>query len=164
MAVTHKMYGRFYENLMKGDIPDLTASGTTIKCALMYQNATETAFTFNQNHDNWEDVSDFECDDSDYVNEGGSTLGIGGQEILEKDISYSSRVTTFDTVASPKNTVFTTEGTIKATHAVIYYDTGVDPTSKLISCIDFDGEREAVEGEYRITWDDAGIFRVTVAE
>ena len=166
MAVTHKMYGPFFENLMKGDIPDLTDVGTTIKCALMYDDGAPepVAFTFNQNHDNWEDVSAYECADDDYVDEGGAGAGVGGQEILLKSVSYATRVTTFDTTSDPKKVTFTASGSITATHAVIYLDETLDADSKLISCIDFGGERESIEGEFSITWDASGIFKVTVAE
>ena len=155
MSVTHKMYGPFFENLMKGNIPDLTDAGTTVKCALMYKDG-ETSFSFDQDHDNWEDVMAFECDDADYTP--------GGEEITGKTITYASRVTTFDTTMTDSKIVFTSEGDITATHAVIYLDETADADSKLISCIDFGGERESVQGEFSITFDEDGIFKTTVAE
>lgn len=163
MSVTHKMYGPFFENLMKGNIPDLTDAGTTVKCALMYKDG-ETSFSFDQDHDNWEDVMAFECDDADYTDEGGAGEGAGGQEITDKTITYASRVTTFDTTMTDSKIVFTSEGDITATHAVIYLDEAADADSKLISCIDFGGERESVQGEFSITFDEDGIFKTTVAE
>lgn len=165
MSVTHKMYGPFFENLMKGNVPDLSDAGTTIKVALMRDDGatSPTTFTFNQDHDNWEDVMTYECDDDDYENEGGTGAGIGGQEILLKSVTYADRVTTFDTTSDPKKAVFTAEGDITATHAVIYLEEATDAASKLISCIDFGGERESVQGEFSITWDETGIFKVTVA-
>ena len=166
MAVTHKMYGPFYENLMKANIPSLIAAGTTIKVALMYDDGggEPVAFSFDQNHDNWADVMAYECTDADYVDEGGAGAGVGGQEILLKAVTYALRVTTFDTTSDPKKITFTASGNITATHAVIYLDEALDADSKLISCIDFGGERESVEGEFSITWDASGIFKVTVAE
>jgi len=155
MAVTHKMYGPFFENLMKGNIPDLTDAGTTVKVALMYEDGG-TPFSFDQDHDNWDDVKAFECDDADYTP--------GGEEITDKQINYESRVTTFDSGADPKEVEFTAEGDIKATHAVIYLDEAADADSKLISCIDFGGERESVQGAFRITFHEDGIFKTTVAD
>ncbi len=159
MSVTHKMYGPFFENLMKGNIPDMEHGDTTIKVALMYEDGA-TPFSFDQDHDNWDDVKAYECDDGDYTAD--------GEEITGAEVNYDDRVTTFDSSTDPKEVEFTAEGDIKATYAVIYLfgDDGelADADKKLISCIDFGGERESVQGAFKITFHENGIFKVTVSD
>lgn len=148
MAIT-KIYGPYFQNLQKGLIPDLSSAGTPIKVALM-----ASPFAFNQDHATMDQVRANECADADYP---------GAVEITNKTVTYSGLKTVFDTTLDPKKTLFTSSGTITATHAVIFYDSGVDATSPLICCVDFEGEQASVDGEFSITWDLTGIFEVTVA-
>ena len=168
MPITHHLYSRFAEGLLKGEIPNLASSGTTVKCALMFEDTGNNPFTFNHNHQHWGDVTSFECRDDDYVNEGGTEEGIRGQIIPTKTVTRSGTVTTFDTGAVPKKLTYTAHGNIKATHAVIFIEvldggTLTPADSRLISCVDFGAVRESVEGEFSITFSASGIASITVA-
>jgi hypothetical protein len=150
MSITSKLYGPAIKNIMKGNIPDLSDPGTTIKVALM-----KSPFSFNQNHENWGQIKANECDDTDYT--------AGGFTLTDKVVSYSNRVTTFDTTANPKTFQWTAEGNITATHAVIYHVGDSDATSYLLCCIDFGGAQSSFAGKFEITFHTDGIFKVTVS-
>ena len=55
-----------------------------------------------------------------------------------------------------------TASTITARYAVIYVDTGTGGTSTLLGYVDFGQDQISFNGEFRITWNANGIFRVTV--
>ncbi len=156
MAVTNKLYGPAIENLAKAGIPDLSAGGTVIKVALM-----DDTFTFNQDHEKWGDIKDKQISDVTYTD-----YTEHGETIANKQVNYLARVTTFKTTDA--KATFCDPGDIKASYAVIYYyvDAAGDPhddNSKLIACIDFDGELESKNGEFSIEWHNDGIFTITVA-
>ena len=142
MAVTHKLYGPAMKNILDGTV-DL--DGDTFKVALM-----SSGFSFNQDDENWAQVSTGEISSTDYTDDG-ETLSIAST-----DMTYSNRVTT---VVCSSETVFSTEGTISAYHAVVYGST----SDKLISAVDFGGEEASADGEYKITWTDSKLFTVTVS-
>lgn len=158
MAVTHKLYGPFIKSALEGDIPDMGDAGTVIKCALL--DVGGEGYTFSADHDTWSDVSAYEIADGDYTP--------GGIVIANKSVTYSTRVTTFDT--SDAKCTQTAEGAITAGGAVIYYfvdDGEGDPdgsASKLISFINFGGDETSDAGEFSISWHENGILTVTVAE
>ena len=154
MAVTAKLYSNAINEIKTGGIPDLTDAGTAIKVALMYQNSVPENFAFDQTDVDWSDVSAFECTDSDYT--------AGGIALTNKTVTTTGRVTKFSTSNDPNKTTFTSSGDITATHAVIYLATGVDATSFLIGCVNFDGTKTSSAGEFSITWDADGIFDITV--
>ena len=142
MAVTHKLYGPAMKNILDGTV-DL--DGHTFKVALM-----SSGFSFDQDHENWAQVSTGEISSTgDY--DGGITL-----PIASTDMTYSGGVST---VICSSETVFSTEGTISAHHAVVYGST----SDKLLSAVDFDGEEASVDGEYKITWTDSKLFTITVS-
>ena len=142
MAVTHKLYGPAMKNILDGTV-DL--DGHTFKVALM-----SSGFSFNQDDENWAQVSTGEISSTDYTDDG-ETLSIAST-----DMTYSDGVTT---VVCSSETVFSTEGTISAYHAVVYGST----SDKLISAVDFGGEEASADGEYKITWTDSELFTVTVS-
>ena len=142
MAVTHKLYGPAMKNILDGTV-DL--DGHTFKVALM-----SSGFSFDQDHENWAQVSTGEISSTgDY--DGGITL-----PIASTDMTYSGGVST---VICSSETVFSTEGTISAHHAVVYGST----SDKLISAVDFGGGEASVDGEYKITWTDSKLFTITVS-
>ena len=141
MAVTHKLYGPAMKNILDGTV-DL--DGHTFKVALM-----SSGFSFNQDDANWDDTHEISST-GDYT-AGGITLAIAST-----DMTYSNRVTT---VVCSSETVFSTEGTISAYHAVVYGST----SDKLLSAVDFNGEEASVDGEYKITWTDSKLFTITVS-
>ncbi len=151
MVVTHKVYSPAIKNILNGTI-DLV--GDTIKVALM-----KDAFSFDQSSENW--VNTHECDDDDYLNEGGAGQGAGGQvlPIITGGITTSQRVTTV--ASSDATTTFTSEGNITASFAVIYSAT----TNKLISCVSFGESVSSVSGAFALNWANLGdLVTFTVAE
>lgn len=144
MAVTHNLYAPGQKNIMNGTI-DLVAD--TIKVALMTSD-----FTFTVTDEDFVDTH--ECTDTDYTT-GGEIL-----PIVSGDITTATNTVTVDTSAADSTTVFTAEGDITASYAVIYDSTPATP--KLISCVDFDGQEQSVSGEFKITWHNDGLFTVTV--
>ena len=140
MVVTHKLYGPAMKNILDGTV-DL--DGHTFKVALM-----SSGFSFNQDDANWDNTH--EISSTDYTNDG-ETLAIAGT-----DMTYNGGVTA---VVCSSETVFSTEGTISAHHAVVYGST----TDKLLSAVDFNGEEGSVDGEYKITWTDSKLFTITVS-
>ena len=146
---TIKLYAPGIKNIVSNEI---NLESDTIKVALMKE-----AFVFDVTHENY--VNTQECDDEDYVNEGGAGQGVGGQVLSIGAIGSAGNVVTVDTDQEPKETVFTSNGTISAYHAVIYADLA---TPKLIGYIDFGEEKASVDGTWKITWDAAGLFKFTV--
>ena len=142
MAVTHKLYGPAMKNILDGTV-DLGAD--TFKVALM-----SSEFSLDQDHEDWAEVSTHQITDADYT-AGGITLSIAST-----DMTYSNGVTT---VVCSSETVFASTGTISAHHAVVYGST----SDKLLSAVDFNGEEDSVDGEYKITWTDSKLFTITVS-
>lgn len=154
---SHKFYRPFFANLLRGEFPDLESPGNEIKVALLYQDGTEAPYVFDPDHETFADVEDFEVTDADYTP--------GGEVITNKTVVIDDDVIRFDTTLTPKETVFTEAGDIKATHAVLYLDVGASSEDKLlISCFDFGKEEESFAGEFKITWNVAGILNVDVSE
>lgn len=141
MAVTSKFYSQFPLALCKATFPDLSAAGTSIKCALL-----SSSYTFDQeNHDLWSEVSSNEVSGTGYT--------AGGAALTNKALSEANRVTTFDA-----DDVVWSNSTITARYAVLYEVS----TGKLILCIDFGENMSSSGGDFTITWDASGIFTLTV--
>lgn len=141
MAVVHKVYPQAIKNIFNGDSNIVTG---VVKVALL--NAT----AYNAAHETWSQVSAGEIGSADYT-VGGEILAIG-----TANITVAAEVVTVDTADA--ETVFTVTGSISATQAVIYNSTSGD----LISHIDFGATEESVDGEWKITWNAAGLFTITV--
>ncbi len=163
MSLTNKVYGRFVENLLKAAIPDLSSAGTNVRVSLMHTDAAKcvgaTGFSFDQAHDNWGQLSDWEVSDSVFTDYVRQTLGT-------KYVTYDGtgkRVTVF----GANKTSFGAEVTIDATHAVVWYDSATPATSKLICCVAFGEEKSSVAGKFELKWDsgetDGDIVEVEVA-
>jgi len=145
MAVTHKLYGPAMKNILDGTV-DLGPD--TFKVALM-----SSGFSFDQDHEDWADVSTHQISGTGDYTAGGIELTVNSSEITH------STGTGISTVVCSSETVFSTEGTISAHHAVVYGST----SDKLLSAVDFNGEEDSVDGEYKITWTDSKLFTITVS-
>jgi hypothetical protein len=148
LALTAKLYGPLFENLKAGAIGDLSVIGTVVKCALLAD-----TYTFDQAHDNWNQISTHEIADADYA----------AQTLASKTVTFDSvgkRATTFDAA----NVSFGSEVTISARYAVLYDDTpAAAADKKLFVCIDFDEQKSSTSAKFEINWNANGIFRTTVA-
>lgn len=141
MAVTSKFYSKFAQNLCKAGIPDLSLSGTTVKCALL-----GSGYTFDQeNHEHWSDVSANEVSGTGYT--------AGGAALANKAVTEASRITKFDA-----DDVVWTNSSITARYAVLYETTN----NHLILCVDFGENKTSSGGSFTIQWDASGIFTLTV--
>ncbi len=155
MAVIRQLYRPFVASLLRGELPDLELFATTIKVALLYEDAGENPYVFDPDHETWEDVEDYEVTDADYTP--------GGEELVNKEVRTDDDLTVLDSTLFPKETVFCDPGSIKATHAVLYIAEAEASDSKLIGCLDFDGVRESEDELFRIQWHDDGIMVVDIS-
>lgn len=143
MAVSASWFTLGLENVLNGGI-DL--ENDSIKVALV-----KDTYTPNHSHDQWSDVSSNEASGGDY-SAGGVALS---NQALTPDTS-NKRVT-FDA-----DDIVLCNGAITARYAVIYDD---DSTGDLLlGYVDF-GQNESSQegGVFSITWNAAGILRLTVS-
>lgn len=98
---------------------------------------------------------------SDVTNEVVGTGYIaGGATLASKTATYTpaTNVLAFDAADA-----IWASSIITARYAVIYDDTTVATTSPLIGYVDFGADQISSNGNFTITWDAAGIFKVTVS-
>lgn len=141
-----KAYGNLIARLFNGEVD---YDSHTIKVALLTDGYTPNQDT----HITWSQVSANEATGTGYV--------AGGATLSGKTVSYdaASNVTTLDA-----NDVTWANATVTARYAVIYDDNGAAANEKvLLGYVDFGVNQSATNGNFTITWDAAGIFRVTVA-
>lgn len=100
-------------------------------------------------HSVWADVSSHQASGTNYT-AGGATLG-------GKSADYNPSTNTRRFTA---NAVEWQDSTITARYAVIYNDTTAD--KPLVAVVNFGTERASSDGIFRITWNNDGIFSVTV--
>jgi len=136
------MYSRFLLNLCNDVLPDLDATGTTIKCALLTSGYTPAQNT----HDAWSDVSAYEVSGTGYT--------AGGAALSGKVLSINNNVISFDA-----NDVTWSSSTITARYAVVYEVS----SGKLILYVDFGENKSSSDGDFTIQWNAAGIFSLTAA-
>lgn len=141
-----KLYGQVFVKAFNKEIDFDT---DTIKVALL-----TSAYTPNQDtHDYFDDVASYEVSGTGYTS-GGATLG-------NKSVSYDAGTNTI--VFDGDDTVWASS-TITARYAVIYDATpGTNATRPLIGYVDFVSDQSSTNGNFTITWDATGIFKVTVA-
>ena len=95
---------------------------------------------------------------SDVTNEAvGTGYTAGGQAIVNRTITINN---TLDLAVYDGDDLQWTPATITARGAVLYKDTGVAGTSPLIAYIDFNVDKVSSSGDFDITWNVDGIFRV----
>lgn len=145
MAVTAKMYGKAFLSAFNKEI-DL--NDNAVKVAL----CTSTYTPDQDAHDYFNDIT----------NELGTANGYtaGGAAIGTPTVAYTAGTNVFNFDGAD---VTWSNSTITARYAIIYYDTGVAATSPLISYVDFGADQSSSASDFKITWDAAGIFKVTVS-
>lgn len=149
MAVTAYWYGLGLANLVGGTAAGGTAIdylSDTIKVSLHLN------YSPNQDtHSLWSDVSGSEIAATGGYSAGGSTL-------LSKTLTYTgaSNIVAFDGADQTYS-----GSTISATQAVIS-DTSIAGTL-LLGYVDFGGTVSSTGGNWTITWDSAGILKITAS-
>lgn len=141
-----KIYGSFFGKALNKEID---WDSDTIKVALV-----GSAYSPNQDtHDYLDDVIANEVTGTGYT--------AGGQALASKTITYdaANNVTVLDAAD-----VTWGSSTITARYAVIYDDAGATNSQKaLLGYVDFGSDQSSTSGNFTITWDATGIFRLTVA-
>lgn len=141
-----KIYGSFFGKALNKEID---WDSDTIKVALL-----SSAYTPNQDtHDYLDDVIANEVTGTGYT--------AGGATLASKTITYdgANNVTVLDA-----GDVTWASSTITARYAVIYDDAGATNSQKaLLGYVDFGSDQSSTSGNFTITWDSTGIFRLTVA-
>ena len=145
--VSHDKYANSPRRAYAGVIDDLGDDGTDVRLALM-----NDSFTVDLEGDEvWADVSAAEIDEEE-----NDVYSAGGNEVAAKSLTQAGAVVTFD-----GDDVVWPESTITASFAVLYNATPADDAEKdLLTVIDFEGEEISENGDFRVEWDDAGIFEV----
>jgi len=146
MATT-KMFSAFPLNALKKLIYDLSDNTNThIKLMLLTNVASP-------NQETWTSKAEVT---NEVAPGGGYTAG--GAELATKALTEATRVTKFD-----GDDVSWANSTITARYAVLYDNSaGSDALRKLILWIDFGTDQSSNNTEFKITWDNAGIFTFTV--
>lgn len=141
-----KIYGSFMGKALNKEID---WDSDTIKVALV-----SSAYTPNQDtHDYYDDVSGSEVSGTGYT--------AGGAALASKTLTYdaANNVTVLDAAD-----VTWANSTITARYAVVYDDSGATAGQKaLLGYVDFGSDQSSTNGNFTITWDSTGIFRLTVA-
>ena len=145
MAVTAKLYGNF---LLKALNKEVDFDTDVIKLALY------TALTIDQDGD----IYKADLTATEVANGNGYTTG--GATLANKSITYDSGT---NVIKLDADDVTWAAATITARYAVMYVATGVDGTSVLIGYIDFGQDMSSSNGDFKITWDAAGIATITVS-
>jgi hypothetical protein len=148
MAVSGKLYAKFFENALGGnnaaDVP-IDFLSDTIKVALC-----TSAYTPNQStHEFFSDVTN-EITGTGYT--------AGGAALTTKTCAASALVTTLDA----DDTSWTT-ASFTARYAIVYKSTGTSTTSPLIGYVDFGADQTVSAGTFTITWNASGIVSLTVS-
>lgn len=141
-----KLYGSVFTKAFNKEIDFDT---DVIKVALL-----TSAYTPNQDtHDYFDDVSAAEVTGTGYTS-GGATLG-------NKSVTYNP--STNEVIFDGDDTVWGSS-TITARYAVVYdASPATNATRPLIGYVDFTSDQSSTNGNFTITWDATGIFKVTVA-
>jgi hypothetical protein len=91
----------------------------------------------------------------------GTGYTAGGATLASKTITYD---TATNVVILDAADVTWASSTITARYAVIYDDAGASDAAKvLLGYVDFGSDQSSTAGNFTLTWDATGIFRVTVA-
>jgi hypothetical protein len=141
-----KIYGSFFGKALNKEID---YDSDTIKVMLV-----SSSYSPNQDtHDYLDDVVANEVSGTGYT--------AGGAALASKTLTYdsASNVTILDAAD-----VTWASSTITARYAVIYDDSGATNSQKaLLGYVDFGSDQSSTSGNFTITWDATGIFRLTVA-
>jgi hypothetical protein len=141
-----KIYGSFFGKALNKEVD---WDSDTIKVMLL-----SSGYTPNQDtHDYLDDVVASEVTGTGYT--------AGGATLASKTLTYdgANNVTVLDAAD-----VTWASSTITARYAVIYSDAGATNSQKvLLGYVDFGSDQSSTSGNFTITWDSTGIFRLTVA-
>lgn len=141
MAVTAKMYGNALLKALNKEVNYITDTIKVMLCT--------SAYTPNQ------DAHIYKSSITGEVTGTGYTAG--GATLTNKTMTYDGAT---NTIKLDADDVVWASSTITARYAVIYDDTGTDSTSTLLGYIDFGEDKISSAGDFKITWDTAGIFAV----
>ena len=157
MAVTHTLYGPFMKNLASsGTLGNETRLGsldtTSTERFSVFLMTSEHAF--NQAHEYWSQVSANQqstdtADSTSYIT--------GGTPLAGRSLAYSSRITT---MSASSYTTFSTGST--GAGDIIGFFAVIAASSYLVSCVNFGGKEQSVEGEFTINWTDSKVLTMTV--
>ena len=141
--MTSTLYNIFKSEVMKGAF-DLI--NDTIKVALLTSTYTPDIDT----HENYDDLTN-------EVSESGTGYTAGGKTIINPAVTVDI---TDDKGVFDGDDLTWADSSITARYAVIYKDTGVASTSKLIGYIDFGADEISDSGDFVIQWADEGIVNL----
>ena len=141
MAVTAKMYGNALLKALNKEVNYITDTIKVMLCT--------SAYTPDQ------DAHIYKSSITNEVTGTGYTAG--GATLTNKTMTYDGAT---NTIKLDADDVVWASSTITARYAVIYDDTGTDSTSTLLGYIDFSEDKISSAGDFKITWDTAGIFAV----
>lgn len=141
MAVTAKMYGNALLKALNKEVNYITDTIKVMLCT--------SAYTPDQ------DAHIYKSSITGEVTGTGYTAG--GATLTNKTMTYDGAT---NTIKLDADDVVWASSTITARYAVIYDDTGTDSTSTLLGYIDFSEDKISSAGDFKITWDTAGIFAV----
>jgi hypothetical protein len=144
MAVTAKWYG---QSLLKALNKEIDFDTDTIKVMLC-----TSAYTPDQDAHVYKDVS--------VTNEvTGTGYTAGGATLASKTITYTGAT---NIIALDAADVTWASSTITARYAVIYDDSPAS-SKPLLAYVDFGADQASNNGNFTITWDAAGILKITVS-
>lgn len=141
MAVTAKMYGNALLKALNKEVNYITDTIKVMLCT--------SAYTPDQ------DAHIYKSSITGEVTGTGYTAG--GATLTNKTMTYDGAT---NTIKLDADDVVWASSTITARYAVIYDATGTDSTSTLLGYIDFGEDKISSAGDFKITWDTAGIFAV----
>lgn len=148
MTVSIKMYSHFPLNLLGQKLCDMD-SEDKIMCMLV-----KSSYTPSQNDHN--DLADVDPASNEAS---GTGYDAGGKALGTTAISVSAKVTKYDAVDPQWD-----DSTLTAHYAVLYDDTeALEADQPLICYIDFGEDKSSESGTFKLAFDDAGIFTITVA-
>ena len=91
----------------------------------------------------------------------GAGYTAGGAALAGKTLTYDAAT---NVVVLDANDVTFANSTLTARYAVIYDNTPATAATKpLLGYVDFVSDQSSTNGNFTITWDATGIFRITVA-
>lgn len=144
MAVTAKWYG---QSLLKALNKEINWSADTIKVMLC-----TSAYVPNQDTHIYKDVSV-----TSEVTGTGYTAG--GVALASKTMTYDAPT---NVIALDAADVTWASSTITARYAIIYDDSPAS-NKPLLAYVDFGADQASNNGNFTITWDAAGIMKITVS-
>jgi len=144
--MANKVYSKGLEELANGDLDWVNA--TDVKVALM-----ETGYTFDDDHDFWDDVSGDEVSDASYA--------AGGQALGNKSVTRDTGNNQVELDADDE--VFSSLDVVNPYSAIVYRDTGTPATSPLIAYFDTDFPFTANGGDVTISFGADGVVKLASA-